>query len=60
MPLVLGGLHYLVSGLVFLGRLVILSRFLVKRTEVGVAERYAEVASGFLVQRHGAPVTDPR
>ena len=59
MPFVFRGLHHLEGGLVFFGCLLVLPSLLVERPEIGVAERYAEVAARIRVQRHRLAVTDP-
>ena len=59
MPFVLRGLHHPVGGLIFLGRLVVLPRFFVERTEIGVAERDAERAARLHIQCHRLAVIRP-
>ena len=58
-PFVLGFLHHPVGFLVFRRGLVILPRFFVEGTEIGVAERDAERAARLRVQCHRLAVIHP-
>ena len=59
MPFVFGLLHQPVGGFVFLGCLAVLPRLFVERTEISVAERYAECAARLCVECHRLAVIHP-